>query len=837
MDHPSLPTASGSSDIWDSMKPIIENLYMSEKRKLADLIFEMKTRHNFDRLYVNAHQYRYQFRKWKWSRKAGKEDMPQILKHIKHRSEAGKTSKVMLNGRVVGPPKIRRALKDEKRAAMDSIALRSFQGQNTIVDGPVLPFTNSFFLKWNLPYAAMRHSYTRTFDQFSPFDPPTPYSNIDVTTPSTAASPHAAPSPTMQIIKESTMIDRAQMFARGQHEKLLKVLNGEEQRKLSDWLHQYWFFCFKTAKHWGKGPVTWNASSLDFAEFTVASPFSRPGTPQDSRALLVTDRGAGSTPSDLCRWHIHVRQPKYEELPDDLPTAATFVDNDPEDDSTWELWPENSQQPSLQTRLRDALEHNDFSPTPLSHLPVAIPQIAQAAKRSDSELLLESLGFSIMSRNIDQTESVLDELERKDISLNTLHPFHLATSFLDGARSCCNIMRLLLDYIQGAQAHALYRNEYGHTVVDGLMIAIIKSHTSAKPVYVNPDLKDMPRFTGEEIDICGRWDADSPCVRHLHASGNSSIPKSWKHKFCNTSIQTICDCISYMFAEMPKPLLLETPSGLFVRRCFVCGLKLVLRPLHTLIMVAYCLATEGCEDEDLFGILACALCLISRGFNPCEIADISVGALLDPDMAIGCDHQNLTAAGFAEEVIAIPAIFSWSQKVRSGWAVLAGVLRRCEDAHTQKLSNENDDDDSMDGNESEEDTVPFNGSTEPTRRQVYLHGYDLDRARIEAPWNQTNKDLGILWASVQAELLSYRRLDDSHGWISENFLMDDIEEQLNGGNKLEVGYGKKELLRAYCACHGFAGNPLVTLSDAVDPNIANIDVWGRAIYGELIEDD
>lgn len=160
MERPSFHATSGSSDPWEAVKPILEILYMSEKKKLKGVAFEMKTQHGFDRLYVavsvgilqseflltrdcSEHQYRYQFSKWKWSRKAGKDAMPHILKHVKHRAGAGKSSKVTLNGKVVETKKIRRALKDEKRAAIDSIVLKSFRNQNMIVEGPVLPFSNS----------------------------------------------------------------------------------------------------------------------------------------------------------------------------------------------------------------------------------------------------------------------------------------------------------------------------------------------------------------------------------------------------------------------------------------------------------------------------------------------------------------------------------------------------------------------------------------------------------------------------------------------------------------------------------------------------------------------
>lgn len=77
------------------------------------------------------------------------------------------------------------------------------------------------------------------------------------------------------------------------------------------------------------------------------------------------------------------------------------------------------------------------------------------------------------------------------------------------SESCCDVVYALADWITGAQVYNTYVNEHGHTILDNLMISIIKSHTSAKPVVVDDNFKDVARFVGEEVDICGRWDADS----------------------------------------------------------------------------------------------------------------------------------------------------------------------------------------------------------------------------------------------------------------------------------------------------------------------------------------
>jgi hypothetical protein len=543
-----------------------------------------------------------------------------------------------------------------------------------------------------------------------------------------------------------------------------------------------------------------------------------PATPDDNHPM----------PSDFCRWYIHVQEQSYEPIPEERVPSSTFVQHGIDDDPDWAPWPIGEQQSSLQAHLRDALEHNDFSPTPVKDLPVAIPQIAQAAdERRSDELLIESLGFSIMSRNLVQVERVLLELRGKRINIASLHPMHLATSYLDGSKSCCDILTIVGNFNTRSPDNEIYFNEHGHTILDNLMIAIIKSHSSAKPEVVDDAFKGVGRFIGEEVDICGRWDADSPCVRQMHVNGGLSIPSSWKHKFCNTSIQAICHCIARMFESIPRPFILNTPSGLYIRRCFdpECGKKLQLSPLHSLVMTAYHLASQGRDGEDLFGILACALCLIFEGFDPSVKADVSIRALLLSSSVVECDHEELTAAELAERIMTEPATRSWSAMVRTGWSVLAGVLRRCDMATVEKSGDGNDKPEWSDDDDNDE----FMGCTEPDPEALYMHR----NSGVEF-CGKLRKDLSALWSSVQAELLSYRRLDDRFDWTSQNFSMETLQMQLSRGEDLMVGYAARNLLKAHCACHSFGRYPFAVLAEALDPDLANLDLWGRATYGEMI---
>jgi hypothetical protein len=173
-------------------------------------------------------------------------------------------------------------------------------------------------------------------------------------------------------------------------------------------------------------------------------------------------------------------------------------------------------------------------------------------------------------------------------------------------------------------------------------------------------------FAGEEVDICGRWDAYSDCVRELLANGSPDIPFEWKYMFCHTSAQTICHCIAALFGPHWAPDI-NSPSGLFTQRCSNpdCGEKLILYPLHTLVLTTIHLSESVCKGENLFGILACLLCLLSNGANPLLKAQISSEALLGRQSTENCTHEELDPAELANRVPESLAS-KWCDEVKTG---------------------------------------------------------------------------------------------------------------------------------------------------------------------------
>jgi hypothetical protein len=603
-------------------------------------------------------------------------------------------------------------------------------------------------------------------------------------------------------------------------------------RHMSTWLYQFWFFSFRTAKNWGRGPRNWTADLLGFENFQETISLSSPNThgptgtpsgvihsPRNVAGYAVTR--AYPSPSPLCRWAIHVSPPKYNPLPDP-PAGLTY---DPSNESTWRAWESSSQAPSFDETLRNGLESNDFSTLRAAELPVAVPQIAGAARKSPEELLVEAFGFSIMGRNADLVLELGEKLCFKyEVDLGEFYPFHLATSYLDGSRTCCDVMDVLVSLpFQGASLRQSYTNELGHTILDNLMIPILRSHTSCAPGIVDEVWQKEKRFAGEEVDICGRWDADSDCVRSLLARGEAGIPFEWKHKFCHTSAQTICHCINTIFLPSFAPGI-NTPSGLFVKRCLHCGLKLQLTPLHTLVLTAFTLARQGAAGEDLFGIIACALCILWNGADTSGTAQISLDALWHAEQVDQCSHEELSAVALAER---LETLFqdTWSKEIQAGWKILCFILHSShKEWTTEKRRREGIFD---------ENAMEIESDSE---------GYSLfedeccERGKGTCYFGR-NKHLGVIHAAIQTELVTYRRLTEGDLWTSTNFNMGELLQSLQHGEGPRIGLVEKNLMKEFCRCGTFYsdGRLCVSADQACASYFMNMDVWPRASFIDMPE--
>ncbi|AEO68295.1 cec6d664-f44a-43ae-84dc-31359c6503b3 [Thermothielavioides terrestris] len=125
---------------------------------------------------------------------------------------------------------------------------------------------------------------------------------------------------------------------------------------------------------------------------------------------------------------------------------------------------------------------------------------------------------------------MLDRLRSETLGLlggiDEIFPFYLTASFLDGGYTCCSMI-MALSSAFGNDCLIFYdRDDLGYTVLDNLMITVPLSHRSVRPEHVSARLNPPDHSPGEEKDIWGRWDANSPDVRALFRHGYSRIQQS-----------------------------------------------------------------------------------------------------------------------------------------------------------------------------------------------------------------------------------------------------------------------------------------------------------------------
>ncbi|KIW64180.1 hypothetical protein PV04_09133 [Phialophora macrospora] len=652
--------------------------------------------------------------------------------------------------------------------------------------------------------------------------------------PSQVTHPRDRASPLSIAAAEAMALDRTRLFLQGRFDDLARTMSGAEKTTMSTWLYQFWVFAFTASKHWGKGLRDWSRYNLDFDAFEDSGHHRSPASPAlltSSPMYTESQEDVLPSPPKHCRWSIHVVEEDYEAISDEVENS----------DST-------SGEPPLEERLQNALESNDFSNIPADRLPIATSHIAKAVKRSPDELFLESFSFAIMARNQPLLEQMLSNL-KPGVEVKTVFPLHIATSYLDGASTCCNILDLLCSKLP--RLSTFYINNYGHTVLDNLMLTILKGHSSSSLHAIDETLTQESRLAGIEVDLCGRWDADSPCFRALLQSGKTKVPLSWKHKFCHTSALAVCHCIeSLSGCDLLDQF--DISSGLFVRRCFGCGLSLKLTPIHVLVLTAFQLARCGCEGEDLFGMIAVLLCMIGSRMDIRTRAAVSIDLLLGIDNGTDCTHEDLTPFGLAERLPAL-IVDGWSANLRRGWQIFCHILRPPQSLTDQSAETQPIEDHSMldfiqgaPVESMELSSGHHDGHTSTSQRGNFRRKcgrgcaahwenspyYDDDTDDLVSPFT-TDNNIGHLWAAVQTELLTYRKIKEGDTWLSGYFDLDAVLTGLQTGTNISMPLLDKGMIKSYCQCGRTAPHwEHILREDIAEYYFSNLDVWERTSFIE-----
>lgn len=677
-------------------------------------------------------------------------------------------------------------------------------------------------------------------------------------------------SPTTQLVHKKVLMDRAQLLLAGRDMELMKQMSRDERgwaiinysipptaciansgwfRATADWLHDFWMFSFVTTKYWGKGPKNWTLPLINFK--TLASVVDGSPKVHQNRSLEYDPTQFPSIatvviepPTQLCNWSIHIKfdEHDYESI-ESQPSSPESNDGDRfdvEDESTWREWNDQHGR-DLTSTITQGLQDNVFTKHQAEDVPIAIDQIVKTVSGSMKDAKVEAIGFAIMTRNLDALTDLLEEEDLNWEALRAISPFHLAARFLDGSKACCGLMWKLVTALGNETSIGVnYTDDLGITVLDTLFMTILRSHSSVSPASLETEFfAPSSNFEGVDVDICGRWDADSPSVRHLHATGRKAIPHEWKHVFCHTSAQAVCHCLTAIFMDVWAPDI-NMASGLFHRRCQYCRSELRIGPLHAFVLVCFHLASAGRPGETLFGMLACLTCLLTLRADPSLSAEISIPAILGLEETETCQHQPFNAAELAS---AMPSavVNAWTPEVKLGWEVIKEILNHCVREAQAKIFiatgvssslSEASSGVASDYEELSGRLVGPDSSSESCQEPFHM----MERSHGRMYLKCGDKLLGTTWAAMQVELLSYRRLEEGDPWLSPMLVMQGVIEGLRTNNdsmKRLLENRGKDTLQHYSVCGLFskAEHPgCARREEACATYFSNLDDWNRTTF-------
>jgi hypothetical protein len=96
-----------------------------------------------------------------------------------------------------------------------------------------------------------------------------------------------------------------------------------------------------------------------------------------------------------------------------------------------------------------------------------------------------------------------------------------------------------------------------------------------------------------------------------------------------------------------------------------------------------------------------------------------------------------------------------------------------------------------------------------------------------------SRDLSTLWAAVQVELLTYRRLQEGDPWTSLNFNMHTLLEGLISGIGVCIGLVEKGMMSEFCKCGNFykaLGFICVCAEEVSAYYFSNLEDWNRSHF-------
>ena len=155
-----------------------------------------------------------------------------------------------------------------------------------------------------------------------------------------------------------------------------------------------------------------------------------------------------------------------------------------------------------------------------------------------------------------------------------------------------------------------------------------------------------------------------------------------------------------------------------------------------------------------------------------------------------------------------------SSELNTAWQVIYNALEHAQGQWKTSQGEDQDEIHSDDGfkvfvDYGEDDTESLEGVDDdpvlPTPCHMIEDGDHLDHVS----YSGASKVLGTLWASIQAEFLTYRRLKVGDPWISKNFIMSAVLDGLHNESHIAMPLSDKGMMKPFCACGMFLDCPSV----------------------------
>lgn len=211
--------------------------------------------------------------------------------------------------------------------------------------------------------------------------------------------------------------------------------------------------------------------------------------------------------------------------------------------------------------------------------------------------------------------------------------------------------------------------------------------------------------------------------------------------------------------------------------------------------------------------------------------NVSIDLLLGIDHGTRCTHEVLGPNDLADRLPS-KIIDGWSTELQRGWQIFCHLLRRLEDFGrgvrtdlTWRRASYDLDCICKDGD--------FHRECDSECYEYWEGSWEAGRGSLTSQHDKRSH-IRHLWAAVQTELLTYRRIHEDDSWLSSYFDLDGLLTSLHMGTQISMPLLDRSMIRPYCCCGRTGERWSCALREDLEAHhFNNLDVWDRTSFISL----